>query len=899
MSEDTYVGPLADRIAEWADRLIAPYLRLHAHPPQDRKQIHDPLCRIIELEPWEVYLVDSPVFQRLRYIRQLGVGHFLFPTAGYSRFEHSLGAMQTATMMFDSVVAAQRHSASGRGPAHSDEVFRRQRTVIRLAALVHDIGHCVFSHVSERFYQRNPELVEAQRFYRQRFQQSSISASETLSLLILQSPAFLKLLKGARIQSAPNEEQVASQMMMCVSGSIDRLAPNSYMAEIVNGFVDCDKLDYLARDAHMAGVPIPLDTTRLLSKLRIAVKKKHGEDDKYTLAIVPSGMRALDELQVARIFLYDKFYYHQKVMAAEELIRRALAYLSESVPQFRDPATLLEFGDDEVLAMTPKMIESLFGAGAADPEVVRGCELLQRVRNRDLPKRVFAMANRFIPDPPELLGLFHAEGGSAKTKELNVDFYQMSQRLSSPDSAELYRTEIGDRAKELGNETEIYLAHQAAGRAAGSMYLPVLRADNKLDERPKYLFPNDYWSEAYATNKATSYVFADNPTADAFLAAERVFADRWNLSFDRSSWVTAKVSEDLIEARRTTLPVSWRGFRLPPDFLDSPRARRRIEELKAKFASFLSAIDAKWGPQLVESWIAQFPDSDMRDSALRLLEHATYVGPETLATAFENFAEGDAAMKSAIWVPFRAKKGPGESADQLSVDLTDITVRNQHVSTLTVEEIKAAGSVVFYDDTLNSGIQSTCRLTAWFGGDQRDCDHPDDWDQDGALPDAVQEALRKVPIVFAVYAKHPTGDSRLRSTAKRLGLDLADVRGVVDSGLPNYTLEGFEAESPDSRSRFVDELQKIGRAILLPKVGKRGWNEDRVTRSALGYSEISLTIIFRHSISTSTPVALWGMTRDYESPWMPVFPRQKRELRAVLRGNSKSAPEPLEEYEGR
>lgn len=895
--EDVYVGPLAERIGKWADRLIAPYLASHPEPPSGRKQIHDPLSRIIELEPWEIYVVDSPVFQRLRYVRQLGVGQFLFPTAGYSRFEHSLGAMQTASEMFDSVLSAHRHSDSGKGPAYGDEVFRRQRTVVRLAALVHDIGHCVYSHVSERFYQRHADLIAAQQHFKNRFQQGSISPSETLSLLILQSPAFLSLLKAARIQNVGNEEDVLSTMAMCVAGSIDRLAPNSYMAEIVNGFVDCDKLDYLARDAHMAGVPIPLDTTRLLSKLRIAVKTKHGEEDKYALAIVPSGMRALDELQVARIFLYDKFYYHQKMMAAEELIRRALAYLSEAVSAFGDPAALLEFGDDDLLALTPNGVASLFDCSPSDINIIRGCELLRRVRNRDLPKRAFAMANRFIPDPPELLALFHAEGRPTKTRELNVDFYQMSQRLSSPELADQYRSLIADLAKELGTSTEVYVAHQAAGRAAGSMYLPVLRADNKLDERPKYLFPSDYWTEAYATNKATSYVFADNPTADVFLAAERFFADKWNLQFDRSCWVTAKVSEPIIEERRSRLPAGWKAFRLPPDFFDSARNQIRIEKLNAKFASFLSAFDSKWGPQLIEAWVAQFPDSDMRDSALCLLEHTTFVGPENLAAAFENFAKGDSAMKSAIWVPFRSKKGPGESADQLSVDLKDLNVRNQHVSTLTAAEIEKAGSVVFYDDTLNSGIQSTCRLLAWFGGDQEECDHPDDWDQDGALDPDVQSALRKVPIIFAVYAKHPTGDSRLRSTAKKLGLDIQDVRGVVNSGLPDYTLEGFEADTPESKQRFVDELERIGRAILQKKAKKDGWTEERLEKSTLGYSGIPLTIVFRHSISTSTPVALWGMSTDDDTPWMPVFPRKKRALWNILNGRDAEGNERPPEYE--
>jgi HD superfamily phosphohydrolase len=901
MSQDRYVGPLVDRINEWADGLITPYIETHPVPPNERKQIHDPLDRIIELESWEVYIVDSPLFQRLRYIRQLGVGHFLFPTAGYSRFEHSLGAMQTASLMFDSVFAALSQSEGGVGPAHGTDVLRRQRATIRLAALVHDIGHCVFSHVSERVYQNNADLSSAQSHFKDIFQQGNISASETISLLILQSPAFLRLLRAARPRHIPNEEQAVSQMMMCIAGSVSRIAPNSYMAEIVNGSVDCDKLDYLARDAHMAGVPIPLDITRLLSKLRIAVKKKQGEEDKWALAIVPSGMRALDELQVARIFLFDKFYYHQKVMAAEELIRRALRYLSASVLTLSDPAVLLEFGDDEFLALTPNAIASRFTCDI-DDNIKRGCELLKRVRNRDLPKRAFAMANRFIPDPPALLALFHAEGRPTTAKERNVDFFQMSQQLNSPAIIEQYRAQIADYAKELGTETEVYVAHQVAGRAASSMYLPVLRSDNRLDERPKYLFANDYWTEAYASNKATSYVFADNPSADVFLGAERFISGKWDLFFDRSCWVTAKMSEDLIEAKRRSLPPSWTGYRLPPDFLDRPAARAEIEKLNEKFSSFLSAFHSSHGRQLIEAWLAQFPDSDLQESALRLLKHITFVGPDMLEAAFGNFAKGDKTLSSAIWTPFRAQKGPGESADQLAVDLKEITVRNQPVHALDPTEIRAAGAVVFYDDTLNSGIQSACRLLSWFGGAKEECEHPEDWDKTGPLPLEVQKALREVRVIFAVYAKHPTGDSRVRKTAHSLGLDLLDIYGVINSGLPDYTLEGLKLASNASNQRFISYLTNVGQNILRPKIGKPGWTEERVSGSALGYSGIPLTVVFRHSISASSPVALWGMSLDYDQPWMPVFPRDKKALRNVLNGKKPDYDEklePLEEYEGR
>ena len=221
-----YKGPLAERIGEWASRLIDPYLTRHPNRGRERKQIHDPLGRIIELTPSEVYIADSPIFQRLRYVRQLGVGHFLFPTAGYSRFEHSLGAMQTASMMFDSVVAAHRNSSSKVGPPHSDEVFKKQRSTLRLAALLHDTGHCLFSHVSERVYQKNKDVIEAQQFYRRVLPPQKISASETLSLLIVQSDAFQRLLKAARIPDALPEDELARDIMMCIAGSVTGMAPD-------------------------------------------------------------------------------------------------------------------------------------------------------------------------------------------------------------------------------------------------------------------------------------------------------------------------------------------------------------------------------------------------------------------------------------------------------------------------------------------------------------------------------------------------------------------------------------------------------------------------------------------------------------------------------------------------
>src|SRR3982751_2028650 len=123
-----YDGPLAKTIGEWAAQLLGPYLT--AHPQNlltESKQIHDPIGKVVELQPWEVFILDSPLMQRLRFIRQLGVGHLLFPASGYSRFEHSVGALQTATEMFDSIVANHATRRTARKVADQDG-FNQLRT---------------------------------------------------------------------------------------------------------------------------------------------------------------------------------------------------------------------------------------------------------------------------------------------------------------------------------------------------------------------------------------------------------------------------------------------------------------------------------------------------------------------------------------------------------------------------------------------------------------------------------------------------------------------------------------------------------------------------------------------------------------------------------------------------
>lgn len=891
-----YDGPLAQNIGEWAAQVLNPYLK--AHPQSlltDSKQIHDPIGKVVELQPWEVFILDSPLMQRLRLIRQLGVGHLLFPTSGYSRFEHSVGALQTATEMFDSIVTNHATRSAAR-KVEDEEGFKRLRTIVRLAALLHDIGHCVFSHVSEKHYGRTPEVEKAVKFF-SRYYSNKVSPAEVNALLIIKCAKFQDLLRAARIPGFMyKESELADIVCNCIAGSTLRTQPNCFIAELINGPVDCDKLDYLARDAHMAGVPVTLDTIRLLSKLRLATIERKGEPPRHSLAIVPSGVRALDELLVSRIFLFDKFYYHAKVMAAEELLRRALYQLAKAIPAFAEPPTLLRYGDDELVAMTADVLALRYGVSSDNPDIQRACDTFSRFKARDLPKRVFAFASRYLPEVPQPIALLESQGDSTTISESSLVYRELRnlvRYLEDQGAKENFVQLIESSARELGSTTDVFVGIQSAQRATGSVYLPVLLPDETIDESPSFLFKTGVWTEAYALNKQTSFVFSSGDRAKIHLAVERLLLESGEFTFAPNCWDMAKLSRTALADARANLPPEWRAYRLPPTFLKEEKTVGRIQAQRERFASFLNALHPVFGPQLVEAWVWQFPDADLQDSALHLLEHITYVEPVEVVTGVMALLEREPDLAKGIWVPLRAQGGPGKSADQLMVDLKELPVEMRPMSALVAEQVQKAGKIVFFDDSLNSGVQCSCLISSWFGVDGL-CENPNDSDPDGTRPADLLDAIKRAEVSFVFHSTHPLGRERLETTCSKVGVAPKGISGTLDASHEKYRLKGLRCDSPASRERFVDFLQRQGQAMLKPKgsADERAWSDDQIKDFALGYSGIDLTLVYRHSISTSTPVALWKLSSTMPNYWLPLFPRKKQALLKALQPKRASADAP-------
>lgn len=891
-----FEGPLAVAIGKWAESFLEPYLRkFPRNRYTERKEIHDPVAGIVELQPWEVYVLDSPILQRLRYVRQLGVGHFLFPSSGYSRFEHSVGTVHTASRMFDAVCGTPISSNQSILPYKSEGLAAR-RDVVRLAAMLHDIGHCVFSHVSERFYGNSTDVKQTAEDIGS-YYESAITPAEAVTLLILQTESFRKLLAASGIRRTEyNEETILQLTAACIAGSKKILGADTFLAEMVNGPVDCDKLDYLARDAHMAGVPVSLDIPRLLSKLRVAKVRADDGSDLWALAIVQSGTRALDELLVSRIFLYDKFYYHPKVMAAEELVRRALYHLAQDVPTLNSPAGLLPFGDDAFIGLTPPEIELRFGVPRTTRSVVKACELLARVRNRELPRRAFAFASRFLPEEPEALTRL-ARRGREDDAMIGKYEYRTFVRLllQSPDTKERAAKLIGDFAAELGAKTEVFIGIQSATRAAGNVYLPVILPDGQVDEKPSFLFKTSEWTEAYALNKQTQYVFADGDLPKVHLAAERLFQGN-DMSFAPNSMVVAKISRSDLNVLRAGMAGDWLPVRNEPDLLASASIQERIRVQQQRLSSFLHSVHPELGKTFVEAWLFQFPDGDLRESALQLIEHITYVEAPTLVGGFRTIIARNAALREALWIPFRGRGGVGKSADQLGYDLKDLKLATLQVAGLTVEALSKANRIVFFDDSLNSGTQARCLLSSWF--DRSDlCAHPKDGDPAGPLAVDIQEALRRVPTEFVFYAAHPMGKEVLKAVCDELGLGLERINTVLDTSEPKYRLEGLTCASAESKLRLITFLQKKGEELLGDKIVNEPtvWTKEKTKQFALGYSGLELTVVFRHSISASTPVVLWRESFEKGLLWLPLFPRERLRVLTQLDPQFETAEKTPEE----
>ncbi len=237
------------------------------------KELSDPLYGFIGILPEELPVIDSIPFQRLRNIKQLGGAYLVFPSAHHTRFEHSIGVMFVADLIYERIKDGIFRDKTDR------EYYRR---VVRLSALLHDIGHPPFSHTAEVLLpdKKNHEHMT-----------SKIIKETQLGEIIKRNFGF-------------TDEDI--ERIIRVATGKPETKTESILADIITGEFGADRIDYLRRDALFCGVSYGLfDYQRLLNTIDMS--------DSGKICINVSGLRALENFIVGRYFMYLQVYFHKVV----------------------------------------------------------------------------------------------------------------------------------------------------------------------------------------------------------------------------------------------------------------------------------------------------------------------------------------------------------------------------------------------------------------------------------------------------------------------------------------------------------------------------------------------------------------------------------------------------------
>jgi HD superfamily phosphohydrolase len=252
-----------------------------------KKIINDPVYGFISIPTELIFdLIEHPYFQRLRYIKQLGMTHLVYPGALHTRFHHAIGAMHLMGMAVETL----------RNKGH--EITIEEEEAVIIAILLHDIGHGPFSHALEE------SIVEG------------ISHEEISAMLM----SKLNMQFDGRLGMAID----------IFNGTY----PREFLHQLVSSQLDMDRMDYLNRDSFFTGV-----SEGVISSDRI-IKMLNVKDDH--IVVEEKGIYSVEKFLIARRLMYWQVYLHKTVIAAEQLLSRILKRSRELAlkgePVFTTPA---------------------------------------------------------------------------------------------------------------------------------------------------------------------------------------------------------------------------------------------------------------------------------------------------------------------------------------------------------------------------------------------------------------------------------------------------------------------------------------------------------------------------------------------------------------------------------
>lgn len=348
-------------------------------------EITDPIHKFIRFTDLEKKIIDSSVFQRLRRIKQLAGAHLVYPAAQHSRFEHSLGTMHVAGL-------AGEHLFS------LGVIDKESIQELRVASLLHDIGHGPFSHLFE-------EALKV----------TSKKNHETIGADIICKTELSDILSGFGYSAKTISE---------ISFGNSKV---KFKNEIISGSLSADLMDYLPRDGFFTGVEYgKVDYNRIISSFRVT--------DNQSLALDISSFYSFESMMVSRFEMFRAVYFHKTVRSAEVMLLHSILLSSEEL-------NLASLSLDEYLKLTDDSILWMMSS-AQNNKIAK--EMISNYLERKLLKCVY---ERFIRkrdnysklnrDKIEELRLKIARLANIDERKIFLDTYGISLVPLAPNKKEM------------------------------------------------------------------------------------------------------------------------------------------------------------------------------------------------------------------------------------------------------------------------------------------------------------------------------------------------------------------------------------------------------------------------------------------------------------------------------
>jgi HD superfamily phosphohydrolase len=894
--------------------------------PRKSKQIKDNQWGMMEFGWRAMRIIDSPILQRLRYIRQLGFSYLTYPSAEHSRFIHSLGIGHVVTKFIEAIDrrAEENHPSGAMKYVAVEDVPGLTPDHLIHAALLHDVGHLPFSHVSEKVLSSQPQLFRFAGKYVGDILldvnlklDKNLPLSEVLTLIFLLSKRFEEFYRNFVCAGQIDGEESLLSTCSLISG----LPPTEMLtgiSELISGAVDADKVDYVNRDALNCGIPVGVDVARVFlrsgiiratrEQIRSLKLKEAPVTEEFLFVMNSSGLDTIDEILQARTALYQRVYFHAVTRTAERLFGRSLEV--NATHRNPDPSLI-----DVLNLWTYRDVELLDELRKSKIAKVRG--FISRVNSRSYPKKAYSFSPGLGDIQVPIDEIIPAAADHSITeirKQVNntiIEDYLREEQLWKGDGAILeaqIKKEVEKIVAAIMSANDSELKKRYRGKkldcliVVGNAHEKQKRHNPIICQNDHLLTVRDYTNareqqDAFELLKEIGFVLCDEEWREVvFFASRTVFARLGNTIIDIGIQTNIDASsEDVIKYITRFLPDYSTAL------LRSGVSRSQIQRVHAALTHAKYFDDKPWAAEAISS-----SNRDCLKIAERLRQFSGFRSWRVTAGSVAAFLSqfpmdlrqpmAEALLKLQLLDPLTTanKLTPvlrkiGTGADIVALSSTSGTqIYSWLRQELRVEKDfrfhadapsaflsgRNDQPVIFVDDNASTGVQARAQLLNYMGV-QRSKWPSECRNEDGLyspLSGPALVALHNREVYLLVSAGSPNANSAISKCVRAHGLEnfkgLRYAEKLGGSYLWPGPLKRFlrdVGESAYAWSHYRNSPTKLSAA-----------QRARCAANAFGYANAGGLIATLQSVPTGTVTALWCPGSHRGQPWMPLLLRANR-----------------------